>query len=63
MTRETDEPRDDPPEDPLHYTVRMDEVEPELGRRGKWTFLLQVLVWVIVLAIVVIGYALMGRSI
>jgi hypothetical protein len=52
-----------PVEESSHYKSRLAEVEPDLGRRGKWTFLLQVLLWVAILLLVVVGYALMGRSI
>jgi hypothetical protein len=57
-------PGDEPPtnEPELHVTERMKEVEPELGKRGKWVYVGWVALWVIVLALILVAYALLNAK-
>jgi hypothetical protein len=46
----------------LHVTERMKEVEPILGKRGKWAYVGWVALWVVLLAVILIAYAFLNSK-
>jgi hypothetical protein len=55
---------DEPPTNEPEHTAaeRMQEVEPQLGKRGKWFYVGWVALWVIVLAFILVAYALLNSK-
>lgn len=55
-----EEKQPDAPE-PLHASIRMDEVEPIIGKRGKWFYVGWVAFWVVLLTVVLVFYVMANR--
>ncbi|GAB4252191.1 MAG: hypothetical protein Kow00129_13050 [Thermoleophilia bacterium] len=51
----------DETEVPDHYRQRLGELEPDLGRRGRWGYLFWVILWLVVLVAAAVIYGIAGR--
>jgi hypothetical protein len=58
--RETGEPPEG--DSQFHVAERMEEVEPVLGKRGKWVYVGWVALWVVVLAVILVAYAFLNSK-
>ena len=45
----------------FHASIRMHEIEPILGKKGKWAYLGWVTIWVVLLTIVLVIYVVASR--
>jgi hypothetical protein len=66
MNEHTDRPPAESPvvsetEPELHASIRMQEVEPIIGKRGKWFYVGWVALWVLLLLSILVIYVVADR--